>query len=254
MTQDNALTGKDALSANELGSGTTSPPASKQTSKEKKDKGEVLTPEAKQKLISDAKAEEGRRWKQVEVERDQLKNEVGTLTTRLDDIETSQRARAYEEARSDPSGNAIRAVQAEESVRAREKKMQEREAEANRREAQLKADRDTFNTESGESMVSIVAARHGVDLERLTKLGITDKAALESVAADMKANAPATETKPEELTDEQKAAKAEAEEKGETYSPTDETPTGAKLVELTTEGVEKASMESLEQTIAPPIK
>ncbi len=249
MSQDNAKTKQDALSADKLGSEKTSADKLKQTSKEAK--GEVLTPEAKQKLISDAKAEEGRKWKQVELERDQLKDEVWTLTSRLDDIENRQTARAYEEAKTDPSGNTLKAIQADAAVRDREKKVQARENEATRSEAQLKSDKALFATESGETMVSVVAAKHGVDAERLAKLGITSKEALEAVAADMKANAPEAKT---ELTDEQKAAKAEAEEKGEVYTPTDETPSGAKPVELTTEGVESASMESLEQVIAPPIK
>ncbi len=249
METDEAKARRDALSAEQLGSETTSASKPKQTSKG--DKGEVLTPEAKKKLISDAKAEEGRKWKQVEIERDQLKEQVGTLSERLDGIETSATARAYEEARSDPSGNALRAVQATAAVSERERKAQARENELARGEAQLKADREEFATESGESMVSVVAAKHNVDPDRLAKLGITDKAVLEKVAADMKASAPEAE---KELTDEQKTAKAEAEEKGETYSPIDETPSGAKSVDLTPEGVEGASMESLEQALAPPIK
>ena len=247
--KDDAKTGQDALSA-KLGSEKTSDAKSKQTSKEKA-KGKVLTPEEIAKIVSDAKAEEGRKWKQVEVERDQLKREIGTLATRLDEMDNAQRARAYEEARSDPSGNALRQVQSDEAVRVREKKVQDRENLANRQEAQLKADREAFESESGETMVSVIAAKHSVDEKRLAGLGITDRVALDKVAADMKANAPA-DTKP--LTSEQEAAKAEAEEKGETYSPLDETPSGAKAVELTPEGVEAADMGSLEQALVPPIK
>ena len=247
MEQDNAKKNQDDASA-KLGSGDTSGDKSKQTSD--KAKGKAYTPEAIQKIISDAKSEEGRKWKQVEVERDQLKGTLGTLTTRLDDMERAQTASAYEEARKDPSGNALRSIQADEAVRVREKKAQERENEATRREAQLKADRELFATESGETMVSVIAAKHGVDEKRLADLGITDKTSLDKIAADMKAKAP----KAKPLTEEQETAKKEAEEKGETFSPVDETSSGVKPVDLSVESIEKTSMESLEQAIAPPIK
>ncbi len=247
--QDKAETTQDKLPV-ELGSGTPSAERSKQTS-DKKTKGKSLSPEEERKLRSDATAADGR-YRLLLVERDQLKDQVGTLNTRLDEIETVQRTRAYEEARTDSSGNALRQIQADEAVRTREKKVQERENEAQRRDAQLKADREAFATESGETMVSVVAAKHGVDPERLAKLGITDKATLETVAADMKASTPTAETKP--LTEEQEAAKIEAEEKGETFSPLDEAPSAVKPVDLTSEGVEKAPMEALEQALAPPVK
>ena len=250
-TNEEAKAKQDALSA-ELGSEKTSDAAKAKAAKDaaaKKGKGEVLTPEAKQKLISDAKAEEGRKWKKVEQERDQLKDTVGTLTTRLDDIESRQTARAYEEAKADPSGNALKNIQADETARKREREVQKREDDATKREAQNKADREEFDTESGASVVAIVASKHGVDAERLGKMGVTDKAALEKIAADMKANT--AEAKP--LTTEQEAAKKEAEDKGEEYTPTSETPTGEKPMDLTTEGVEAASMESLEKALVPPI-
>ncbi len=246
MTQE-AKAKQDALSA-KLGSETTSEAAK---AKEKA-KGKVYTPEEIRKLESDATAKKGRELVQANAEIARLKEEGVATNARLDDIERAQTARAYDEARSDPSGNTLRNIQAGEAARTRERDVQARESEANRREAQLKADREQFATESGETMVSVVAAKHGVSEERLAKLGFTDKATLEAVAADMKANAPETEVKP--LTAEQEAAKAEAEEKGETYSPTDETPSGAKPVDLTPEGVESASLESLEQALTPPIK
>ena len=247
MTQDKAKTEKDALSA-KLGAETTSTSKSKQTSD--KAKGQVYSPEEIRQLKSDATASKGRELVQANEEIARLKKEGEATNARLDDIERAQTARAYDEARSDPSGNALRNIQADEAVRKKEKDLQARENETARKEAQLKADRELFATESGETVVSVVAAKHGVSEERLKNLGITDKVALEAVAADMKANT--AEVKP--LTAEQEAAKKETEEKGETYSPTNETSTGAKPVDLTTEGVEEAPMESLEKALAPPPK
>jgi len=241
MVQDNAGTEQDNTSA-KLGSGQPSGAKSKQTSKEAK--GKVYTPEEIRKLQSDATAAKGRELVHANAEIARLTKEGEATNARLDDIERAQTARAYDEARSDPSGNALRNIQAEESVRVREREVQARENEANRKEAQLKADREQFATESGETMVSVVAAKHGVSEERLAKLGITDKAILENVAAELKASTPAPKTETTE---------GETEEEV-TYSPTDETPSGAKPVNLTPEGVESASMESLEQAIAPPIK
>ena len=242
MIQDNAKTRQDALSAG-LGSETTSDSKSKLTSD--KAKGKVYSPEDIRKLQSDAQAAEGRKWKQVERERDQAQKDLATLTSRLDEIEQTNRARAYEEARTDPSGNALRTLQAETSVREREKKAQQREAEIARDVAQLNADREAWLAESGETMVSVVAAKHGVDPAALADLGITDRAILEKVAVKLKASTPVAHAETKE---------SDTEEYEATFSPLDETPSGGKAVELTPEGVESADMGSLEQVLAPPIK
>ena len=246
MLEDGAKTAQDALSGDE--SGKTSDDKSKQTSKKAKD--EVLTPEAKAKLISDAKAEEGRKWKQVELERDQLKGQVGTLTDRLDTIESRQSAVALEEAGKDPTGTALARVQAEAALRKRENEVQGRENTVARGEAQLKADQEAFTSESGETIVATIATKHGVDPAKLAAYGITNKDTLEKIAADLAVAKPADKTVPEtELTDEQRAEAQEA-----VFTPTSDTPSGGKPVELTAESIENADMAELEQVVAPKIK
>ena len=128
--QDEAKRKQDALSA-ELGSETTSTPKSKQTSREAK--GKVYTPEEIRKLQSDATAAKGRELVQANAEIARLKKEGEATNARLDDIERAQTARAYDEARSDPSGNALRNIQADEAARKRERDVQSRESEATKR-------------------------------------------------------------------------------------------------------------------------
>lgn len=236
--------GKDKLPA-ELGSGT---PSSKKASETSKDKGKLFTAEQITKIISDAKAEEGRKWKPIELERDQLKTEVGNLTNRVGEIEQANRAKAQEEARESQDPKVLVLFNRETEVADRERKAQAREDATTRGEAQLKADREAFETETGATMLTVIAQKYNLEPSRLEALGITDRVALDKVASEI-----ATAGKPPE-TEEEKTERERVEAEGGTYQPASELPSGAKPVQLDVKSVEEGSMESLETKLAPPPK
>jgi len=237
-------------SSEELGSGQPSGSKPATTSEPKGQKKITITEADRQKIISDAKAGEGRKWKAVEVERDQLKTEVGNLTNRLSEIEQNLTARAYEEARTDPT--SLQQFNKEQAFKERERKVQERETNQTRGEAQLKADKEAFEADTGSTIVSVIAAKHGLEVSDLEDLGIKDREALDKVAARIKAGKPAVA--PTETDEEKATREAKEREEGE-FTPASELSSAAKAVgELTVEETEKSTMEALEAKVAPPIK
>lgn len=156
------------------------------------------------KIKSDAKAEEGRKWKKVETERDELKTNLTTLTTRLSSLETEARNRAYEEARSSGDSNALTLFQRNEDLAKRERLIAEKETEIRRRELQAQENESSFNTRKAKLVVPSIAAKYGLKTEDLADFNITDEETLDKIAQRISGKKPEVETEPETEEGEQK--------------------------------------------------
>ena len=221
--------------------------AKKATSKE--GKKVTLTPEELEAKLQEARTEAGRKWKPVEQERDQLKTQLETLTSRLETIENQNRSRAYKEAEGDTGAMAL--FNRDESLSKRERDLNTRETEVSRRELQVKADGDDLATRSQAILIPTVAAKHGIEASELEGLGITDEAAVEKVAAKLAGKKP--ETEEEKATREAKETETEGEE-SKPFEPVSTESSGARTQKLDVKSVEEAPLESLEAKIAPPPK
>ena len=184
---------EDALSASQ--SETTSQKG-KDTSKS--DKKVTLTQSEIDKIKSDAKAEEGRKWKKVETERDDYKGKVDSLTTRLTELETETRNRAYEEARSSGDDTALTRFKVNEELTKRERAISDKETSIRKRELQIQSDEESFNTRKANMVIPAVAAKYGLKAEDLTDFGITDEETLDKIAKRISGKKPEPEPETEE--------------------------------------------------------
>lgn len=242
-TGDESTTGQDeTLSGARQTSGSKGATTSKQGQKK------TLSQEEINKLISDAKAEEGRKWKPIETERNQLKTQVGELETRLEDVEQTVRNQAYDRAKDDPA--SLKTWEADQALIKRERTVRERENAATQRETQNRADEDAIERNKGIILVPKIAAKYKIDPSELEDLGITDEAALDKVAAKIAGKAAGGDDE----------GKGEGEDEGEdkeTFEPTSAVSSkGAKTGKATesVEAAEQASMESIAADVAPDLK
>jgi len=181
-----------------------------------KDKGKLYTDADIAKIKSDAAAEAGRLRKAAEQERDSTKQELQSLTSRLDELERERNESRLAEVRGDPT--KLSAYQSEQSAAKRQRDADAREREIARREAQVKADEEAISNKSRYVSVAEISAKHGIDMEELEELGISDPEQLEKVAEKLAA-AKGTTAKPPEG--------GEGDEGGETFTPDSGDTTGA---------------------------
>lgn len=201
----------------------------------KKDKGKLYTIAQIQKIESDAAAKAGRERKAAEAERDTLKQDLESTTSRLDSLEREVGESRLAEARDDPA--QLRIYQREQVITKREREAGDKERDVARREAQLKVDRADVDKDKGVVSIAYIAAKHGLETEELESLGINDPEALERVAEKL-----ATKTA--------KPAGGEGEGEGEgEFTPDSGEGTGSGAGALTTESVEKSSIASVEKAL-----
>ena len=238
MTMGQTNPDEDILAASQ--SATTSPKG-----KETSSKKVTLSQEELQKRISDAKAEEGRKWKKVETERDDYKKQLDSITSRLNELETDRRNKAYEEARN-TGGDALTLFQRNEDLTRRERAISDKEADVRKRELQLQENEDSFNTRRAEMLIPSTAARYGLKPEDLEDFkGVTDEAVLDRIAQRISGKKPEAEETPE------------PEEEGNPFEPISFQSSGAAVKRkiTTSEQAEKASMDELaEQLVKKPSK
>lgn len=159
-------------------------------------KGKPYTDAEIAKIKSDAAAEAGRQRKAAEVERDALKEDLQSTTSRLDALEREINESRLAEARGDPT--ELRKYQREQTVATREQGAAKKDRDLTRREAQLKAGAETLAKDKGVVTVAYIAAKHGLETEVLESLGISDEEVLEKVAAQLAAAKPKGETEGDE--------------------------------------------------------
>jgi len=145
-----------------------------------KDKGKVFTDAQIAKIKSDAAAEAGRQRKAAEQERDSLKQDLQSTTSRLDALEREQDESRLAEARGDP--DQLRAYQKEQELKKLERQVTELQNDLTRREGQLKEERTQLDKDRGVVSIAYIAAKHGLETEELESLGISDPDTLEKVA------------------------------------------------------------------------
>ncbi len=206
-----------------------------------KDKGKLYTEEALAKIRSDAAAEAGRQRKVAETERDTLKQDLQTVTSRLDVLSREMEESRLAEARAG-GPETLSAYQKEQGTTKRERELQDQTRDLTRREEQLKADREAVDKDRSVVSVAYLAAKHGLEVEELESLGISDPEVLGRVAEKLAAGKP---------------AKTEPGLEGEEI-PSGEAPelivdsgegTGGGVGTLTTESVEGSSVAAVEKAL-----
>ena len=196
-----------------------------------------------QKRLSDAKAEEGRKWKKVETERDELKTNLADLTNRLSELETNNRNRAYEEARNSGDSNALTLFQRNEEIAKRERAIADKEANIRKRELQIQEDESSFNTRRAELIIPLTATKYGLKAEDLEDFkSVTDEAVLDRIAQRISGKTKEAET-----------TETETEEGEQPFNPVafQSSGAGVKSKIQTTEQAEKASMDELAEQLVP---
>ncbi|MBA7651171.1 hypothetical protein ES703_58986 [subsurface metagenome] len=173
-----------------------------------KDKGKLYTVAQIDKLKSDAAAMgQGRAEKVAKQEKDALTSELESMKGRFDALEGQANETRLAEARGDPV--KLQAYQRDQAVGKREQVVADKERDLIRREGQVKTDRAEIDKDKGVVSVAYLAAKHGLEVEKLESYGITDPEALEKVAVDL-----AAAGKPPE-TEEEKTAREAREAAGE---------------------------------------
>ena len=217
---------------------TTSPKGKETSSSGKK---VTLSQQELQKRLSDAKAEEGRKWKKVETERNEYKEQLNSLTTRLSELETNNRNRAYEEARN-TGGDALTLFQRNEDIAKRERAIADKESNIRKRELQIQEDESSFNTRKAELLIPTTASKYGLKPEDLEDFkSVTDEAVLDRIAQRISGKKPEEEETPP------------PEEEGNPFEPISFQSSGAAVKRkiTTSEQAEKASMDELAEQLAP---
>ena len=179
MLDETTKTGQDTSS------GATGQSSGSKSGTTSKDKGKLYTDAQITKIKSDAAAEAGRRRKAAEQERDSLKQDLQSTTSRLDTLEREINESRLAEARGDP--DQLRIYQREQATTRREREAADRERNLARREEQLKADRAEVDKDRGVVSIAYIAAEHGLETEELESLGISDHETLERVAVKLAA-------------------------------------------------------------------
>jgi len=144
-------------------------------------KGKLYTESAISKIKSDAAAEAGRLRKAAEQERDTLKQDLQSTTSRLDNLERDTNESRLAEARAGGDEHLL-LYNREEAVKKRERQVEETLRDITRREGQVKADRTEVDKDKAVVSTAYIAAKHGLETEELESLGISDPEALEKVA------------------------------------------------------------------------
>jgi len=224
-TEQDTTSGKTGQSSGSKG-GTTS-----------KDKGKLYTDAQIAKIKSDAAAEAGRQRKAAEVERDSLKQDLQSTTGRLDTLEREINESRLAEARGDP--DQLRIFQREQALTKLQREVEAMQANLTNREGQLKEDRAEVDKDRGVVAIAYIAAKHGLEPDKLESYGISDPEVLEKVAADLAAAKPA---EPGEGEGEGEEGEAEA------FVPDSGETTGGAGA-LTAESVEKMPIASVEKAI-----
>lgn len=184
----------------------------------KKDDSNKGTPKDKGKLYAAAEIDrikadsasmgQGRAEKVAKQEKETLTQELQSTKTRLDALERETGEARLAEARAG-GDDSLRIYQREEAVRKRERQADGREGDLTRREGQVKADRAEVAKDIGVVSIATIAAKHGIDQERLEKLGITDPEQLELVAEELVASGKPPETEEEKTAREAREAAGE---------------------------------------------
>jgi len=145
-----------------------------------KDKGKLYTEAQIHQIKTSAGAEAGRLRKAAEQERDSLKEQLQSVTGRLNSLESEVNESRLAEIRGDP--DQLRAFQREQELKKLERQVTELQRDLTRREEQLKADRAEVDKDRGVVSLAYIAAKHGLETEELESLGISDHDTLEKVA------------------------------------------------------------------------
>ena len=153
-------------------------------------KGKTFTEEQVQKSLSDAKAEFGRERVTLTKERDALKSDLESTTSRLGDLEKRINETELEGIRDNPE--LLKAYQQRQDLGTKAKALEVKERELAQREAQIKADVDTIASERKGATVASTAVKYGLNIEVLDSLGVDDPEALDKVAAAIVAGKPKT--------------------------------------------------------------
>jgi len=193
-----------------------------------------------QKRLSDARMDAGRKWKKVETERDDYKKQLDSVTSRLDELETDRRNRAFEEARN-TGGDALTLFQRNDELAKRERAISAQESNIRKRELQIQEDESSFNNRRAELIIPLTATKYGLKPEDLEDFkSITDEAVLDRIAQRISGK------KPEDAT-------PNPEEEGNPFEPISFQSSGAvvKGKITTSDQAEKASMEELAEQLVP---
>jgi len=200
-------------------------------------KGKLYTVTQITKIKSDAAAEAGRLRKAAEQERDTLQQDLQTTKTRLDDLEGQVRESRLAEARGDPAQLTL--FQREEAITKRERQVGEKDRDLARREGQLTSDRADVDKDKGVVSIAYIAAKYGLETEKLEALGVSDPEALERVAKELASAKPGGKAPPS----------GGGDEEGGRLEPDTGEGTGGGAKPLTTESVEGMNIASVEKAM-----
>jgi len=206
-----------------------------------KDKGKLYTDAQIHQIKTSAGAEAGRLRQSAERERDSLKEQLQSTTSRLNALESAMNESRLAEARDNPELLPI--YQREQTLTRREREADELQRDLARREEQLKIDRADVDKDRGVVSIAYIAAKHGLETEELESLGISDHETLEKVAEKLAVAKP-KESEPGEGEEGGEGGEGEGE-----FTPDSGEGTGGGAGALTTESVEKMPIASLEKAI-----
>lgn len=203
-----------------------------------KDKGKLYTVAEIDKIKSDSAAEAGRKRVAAEGERDSLTQDLESTRSRLDSLEKEVNESRLAEARNDPE--ALRIYQREQAIVKRERAVGDKERDVTSRESALKDERVAIDKDKSVVSIAYIAAKHGLDAEKLESFGISDPEALKKVAEELAAAKPPEPGKGE----------GEGEGEGEEeFTPDSGEGTGGGAEALTAEAIEKMPIASVEKAI-----
>ena len=208
-----------------------------------KNKGKNYTDAEIEKIKSDAASMgHGREKKVADQEKAVLTQELESTKSRLDALEREATEARYADAKAG-GPEALTAYQKEQGAGKLQRELDDLKRELNRREEQLKVDREAVDKDKHTISVASLAAKHGLETDELESLGINDTEALERVAIKLAAGRPKTEP-------------GEGGEEGDTPSgevpelvPDSSEGTGSVEGTLTAESVGKGSIASVAKAL-----
>jgi len=157
-----------------------------------KTKGKLYTDAQIHQIKTTAGGEAGRLRQAAERERDSLKEQLQSTSDRLNTLESERTESRLAEAQDNPE--AARLLLREEALKRRTLQVEETLKDLTRREGQLKADRTKVDEDRGVISIAYTAAKHGLEVEELESLGISDPEILERVAEKLAARKVASPT------------------------------------------------------------
>lgn len=226
-------------------SGVTSPKKTASTSKKGKDETITLKRSELDEAIAKASTDGGRKWKG---EAERLQTEVTAAIGRVDAIQKDFDNLRLEAAKDDTTKTSQ--IKSEITGRTSAAESQRGKDDITKREEQLKADREEWETKRAEEAIPMLATKYNLKPKQLEELKITDFDTLERVAKQLAGEG----TDDGEGDKGDGGDKGEKGEEGEHFEPNIHSSTSKAKTTLDVKTVQEAPMEEIEEVLAPKPK